>query len=240
MAASAPPAVAAAAAAAEDATTTADAPPPPPTQPSRTTYRTTLPYASCYCEENAYLLIKRLLLEQQQQHSESLFAVFISNPSRRTPIWRQRAAGQHKGGVCLWDYHVFVVSRRGQGTDVLWVYDHDTTIEPFPAPFELYCAEALRPYPPSDAVPPRCYRVVGARELLATFASDRSHMRTEDGGWSAPPPPWPLIAPENGGESNTNMLPAFLDMRRQDAAPGHLLLSDQAFFDFFAGGEGVG
>ena len=57
-------------------------------------------YTSCYCEENAYLLIKRLVQQQQQQQQQQhhhhqqqkqqhyhqqqdsqLFAIFISNAS---------------------------------------------------------------------------------------------------------------------------------------------------------------
>lgn len=61
-------------------------------------------YTSCYCEENVYVLLKRL--EQQQGHSSSnLFALFISNSQEMVPFWHQRASS-HPDGFVIWDYHV--------------------------------------------------------------------------------------------------------------------------------------
>jgi hypothetical protein len=37
------------------------------------------------------------------------------------------------------------------------------------------------------------FRVVDAEAFVASFASDRSHMRRRDGGFREPPPPWPPI-----------------------------------------------
>ena len=36
------------------------------------------------------------------------------------------------------------------------------------------------------------FRVIEAQRFLETFASDRSHMRSEE-GWQRPPPEWPCI-----------------------------------------------
>jgi hypothetical protein len=37
---------------------------------------------------------------------------------------------------------------------------------------------------------------MGSEQYLEYFASDRSHMRTTDGGWLAPPPEYPCIRPK--------------------------------------------
>jgi len=72
--------------------------------------RSSFAYTSCYCEENAYLLIKRLV-EEEEEGAEA-WAVFVSNRERVVPIWRQRAARRDPGGApVLWDYHVFAVAR---------------------------------------------------------------------------------------------------------------------------------
>lgn len=38
--------------------------------------------------------------------------------------------------------------------------------------------------------------------LRQRFSSDRSHMRTADGTWAAPPPPWPTITSDQGDPNN--------------------------------------
>ncbi len=43
-------------------------------------------------------------------------------------------------------------------------------------------------------LPNRKFRVIPAEVFLATFASDRSHMKNEDGSWMQPPPSYPCIA----------------------------------------------
>jgi hypothetical protein len=60
------------------------------------------------------------------------------------------------------------------------------------------------------------FRVVDADALLARFGSDRSHMRTHDGRYLHPPPPWPPPAAPIG-ESN---LLRFIDMT--DDIAGHV------------------
>lgn len=161
------------------------------------------------------------------------------------PIGRQRTARAGSDGFVLWDYHVFAVRRGARagaamgGSSV--VYDVDTTLDPFPAPFEDYRREALQEVRvegfPEDHTR-RLYRVVPARETLARFASDRSHMRTPMGGWKMFPPTWPPIGGGLVDSANKNTLPAFLDMRRgvmgrSSDAPGRLL-DEAEFVDFFA------
>lgn len=233
-------AAAAAPAAEAEAAATPAAEAAPPVSPPTTLDRNAFPYAACYCEENTYLLIRRLA---EQHGSDGLYAVFVSNPERRTPIWRQRAASAAAGpgGCCVcWDYHSWAVRTRRSGEEGgSLVYDLDTTLEPFPVPFAVYRREALRPC----AGPARLYRIVPAREMLASFSSDRSHMRTADGGWTAAPPAWAPI--RGSGVDDSNTLPAFLDMRRRrreeeeeeeagDAGGPGRLLDEREFFEFFS------
>ena len=42
----------------------------------------------------------------------------------------------------------------------------------------------------------RKFRVIPGAEFLKTFASDRSHMLTQDGRWMSPPPVYPPIKTE--------------------------------------------
>ena len=109
--------------------------------------------------------------------------------------------------VVVWDYHVILVYI---GDDSTTVYDLDTTL-PFPANFNEYCEATFG----SDAQLKECYhrklRVVPAQRYLATFASDRRHMRkpaSEGGEWLQTPPPWPCIK-TNAAIHN---LDSFIDM----------------------------
>ena len=37
------------------------------------------------------------------------------------------------------------------------------------------------------------FRLIAVSEYREHFSSDRSHMRTDEGGWRHPPPPWPAL-----------------------------------------------
>lgn len=60
------------------------------------------------------------------------------------------------------------------------------------------------------------FRVVPANEYLRWFASDRSHMRREDGGggWSSPPPNWEVIVGEKAKQMGigNNLMQSYVDM----------------------------
>lgn len=68
--------------------------------------------------------------------------------------------------------------------------------------------------------PCRFYRVVPATVYLRYFASDRSHMRREDGSWIAPPPSQPPLSsplsPSLGLPAAVHNLPLYLDLRADD------------------------
>ncbi|KAH8611736.1 putative N terminal glutamine amidase [Trypanosoma vivax] len=170
--------------------------------------REVVPYASYYCEENAYKLIE-ILSKDHLLLEESVFAVFISNKLKATPLWMQRlCVGDDP---VLWDYHVIVLVIGAVGGDSdrskrrALVFDSDTVL-PYPCDALEYVEKSLRPWKslPSDYEP--LLRVVPARDYIAYFSSDRSHMSTA----TALPPSWPPI---NGYRAPNRMqLPLYWDM----------------------------
>jgi len=150
-------------------------------------------HTPCYCEENAYKLCQQMI---RRIPGVALHVVFISNAARKVPIWRQRA-GRNEGMYVCWDYHVIVVEKRGSET---LVWDQDSVL-PFPCSFQQYQREALQGGHAELALPEayqRMYRVIGSEQYLKHFASDRSHMRTQDGGWEAAPPAYPCVTTKGG------------------------------------------
>jgi hypothetical protein len=107
-------------------------------------------------------------------------------------MWKQRA-----GDPIVWDYHV-----------VLWcggmIYDLDSRLGS-PVPLERWI-EGTFPIPVPPFFAP-AFRVVEADRFLEVFASDRSHMRSQD-GWQRPPPEWPPIG------SGMNLM-RFVDMEHE-------------------------
>ena len=87
----------------------------------------------------------------------------------------------------LWDYHVVLAVFEGAGA-VVW--DLDCALGA-PLPAERWLDASLPAGMPAE-VRPR-FRVLDAREYVRVLSSDRSHMRTTDGGWLAPAPPWAPI-----------------------------------------------
>ncbi|KIY95534.1 WDYHV motif containing 1 [Monoraphidium neglectum] len=179
-------------------------------QPDATTLeRTACVYTSCYCEENALLLSRRLVDSGVVPAPECLYVLFVTNRLRQTPLWCQRAASD-EDGLVVWDYHVFVIEAAHGRLRRARVWDLDTRL-PFPCSLDDYTHAALRP------VRAPVYRVVPAADLWRHFASDRSHMRLPEGGWSAAPPPYPCLGPQDGVRAVT--LQQYLDVR--EAYEGH-------------------
>jgi hypothetical protein len=92
--------------------------------------------------------------------------------------------------LSLQDYHAIMLYAEPGGKCV--VYDLDSEL-PFPTFFHKYVTETFRT---DEVLKPeyhRFFRVVPAEQFLLTFASDRSHMRKEDGSWLKPPPNYPPI-----------------------------------------------
>jgi protein N-terminal glutamine amidohydrolase len=173
----------------------------------------TFRYQACYCEENIWHLCQEPQFQLRQPS-----AVFISNDRRATPVWHQQAAPD--GEPVIWDYHVVLLAR---GAPSWEVWDLDTTLG-MPVPAKVYAEQALAVGRLPDLWAQRL-RVVAAERFVATFGSNRSHMRTPEGQWSAPPPPWGLIG------AGTNNLLDFVDM---DSDAAGEVLSAAQFRDRYA------
>lgn len=182
-------------------------------------------YTACYCEENVYKLCQTL--QQQGQPSSNLYAVFISNPAKKVPLWRQQASSR-PDGLVIWDYHVILLEQAAGGRSTL-VWDLDTTL-PFGCSFLAYVFDTLlaRELPPDMQ---RLYRVVPSDQFFKYFASDRSHMMTADGRWSAPPPAYPCIVADDGA---TDRISDYWDMQ-DNVVSEHLgeVMPEQSFLERF-------
>lgn len=139
-----------------------------------------LPYQSCFCEENIWWLCHKPELATLEQ-----LVLVISNQSRRIGMAFQQQGGAH--GICVWDYHVVLLVRDHDW----WVYDFDSSL-PFPVPAKRYLALSFprsleQLYQPS-------FRLVRGDVYRSCFTSDRSHMRDQNGNWRSAPPDWePII-----------------------------------------------
>lgn len=138
-------------------------------------------YAACYCEENIWHAVTAAPLDG---------VMFISNATQTVACFAQRAA-RAPSQPAIWDYHVIGIIR---DSDVIKILDLDTTLVPFghTHPWPDYYAATLAPVPPRSPFAARL-AVYDATTYRQNFASDRRHMRTADGKWMAPPPPWSTI-----------------------------------------------
>ena len=141
-------------------------------------------YAPFYCEENV------LRLAAARDRSTD-WVVLLSNATRRIALAGQRR-GRDGDGIVVWDYHVILVDRRGEGdASSTKVIDQDSLLDQ-PVPVCRYVATTF-PWPLYHTHPeyaPR-FSLVTAPDYRRRFSSDRSHMRRPDGTWHSPPPHWP-------------------------------------------------
>ncbi len=124
---------------------------------------------------------------------------FVSNPSGGFVIWHQQASPR-AGAPIRWDYHVILLV--GEPWEI---WDLDTTLG-CPLPAGEYLRRSFRSHVPAQVAP--FFRLVPAEEFVEIFASDRAHMRRDDGRYLRPPPPWPPILKEG----STPNLDAFIDL----------------------------
>ncbi|KAI5067228.1 hypothetical protein GOP47_0017756 [Adiantum capillus-veneris] len=202
-----------------------------------------LSYTACYCEENVYMLCKKLAQSGIAACDASdLLVVFISNTNKQIPIWCQKAGSSTEGGLVIWDYHVILIQSKNGAEAIVW--DLDATLQ-FPETFSHYVTMAFRP---SFSLSPdfqRLYRVVAGGPFLKYFASDRRHMKTAEGLWKRPPPPYDCICADDGVVHN---LEDYLDMskvivERKGTSYEELIclerfgavLNEGSLQDFFAG-----
>ncbi|RIB24802.1 N-terminal glutamine amidase-domain-containing protein [Gigaspora rosea] len=190
--------------------------------------KSSLIYTAFYCEENVYHLCKTIseILDKNNDHYE-VYACFISNKTRSVPIKRQQAAKSPDGFV-IWDYHVILLLKENDETlnkKRSWIYDFDTTLS-FPCDFETYARESL----PLVDLPEyhRKYRIVSSETFLRMFASDRSHMSSNNGTTISPPNYPPIFT----AETKMN-LPSFISMTENlDSVEFGKVLNEKEFFKF--------
>ena len=154
-------------------------------------------YTSCYCEENVWMLCNKVKQYDLNLLSSSS-VLFISNPQKSVPIWKQRSQISDVDPV-IWDYHVVMLSfcpNVDEDKENYYIYDLDSTL-PFPSLLSVYIKNALKS--DSDLIEKyhRFLKVIPAKDYLNHFASDRSHMKLADGQWLATPPSYPCISTEN-------------------------------------------
>ncbi|XP_027771935.1 protein N-terminal glutamine amidohydrolase isoform X2 [Solanum pennellii] len=148
-----------------------------------------------YCEENIYLLCKKLCDDGLADPDGSdLFVIFISNEKKQIPLWHQKAS-QRAEGVILWDYHVICVQKKRNENSSSLVWDLDSSL-PFPSSLGTYVADSIRPSIQIFSEFKRFFRVVHAPIFLRHFASDRRHMKDSAGNWTADPPSYEAIVAE--------------------------------------------
>ncbi|XP_024980722.1 protein N-terminal glutamine amidohydrolase isoform X2 [Cynara cardunculus var. scolymus] len=145
-----------------------------------------------YCEENVYLLCKKLCADGVADVSD-LFVVFISNENKHIPLWHQKAS-HRADGIIIWDYHVICIQRRKEGKAVDLVWDLDSSL-PFPSTLPSYVSESIRP----------------SFELFSEF--QRRHMKDSEGNWTSPPPEYQVLVAEDGTVHNLN---EYINMSTKD------------------------
>ncbi|KAI3507551.1 hypothetical protein L1887_22538 [Cichorium endivia] len=163
-----------------------------------------------YCEENVYLLCKKLCADGVADASD-LFVVFISNENKHVPLWHQKAS-HRADGIILWDYHVICIQRKKEGKSVDLVWDLDSSL-PFPSTLPSYVSESIRPSFELFSEFQRVFRIVHAPLFLRYFASDRRHMKDSQGSWMANPPEHEVIVAQDGSVHNLNQ---YIDMSTKD------------------------
>ncbi len=165
-------------------------------------------YHPFYCEENVWWLCQEPRFVDLQR-----YAVFITNAARCCAIAQQRAAPADT--VVAWDYHV-VMLLEAERTEI---WDLDCRLGA-PLGLEEYLQRSFLPLQRHYSHLAPQFRLVPAAELLATFTTDRRHMRNADDSWQHPPPEWP--APTVEGQSHNLM--RFIDLR--DDIAGEVLELD--------------
>ncbi|KAH9283057.1 Protein N-terminal glutamine amidohydrolase [Echinococcus granulosus] len=180
-------------------------------------------YTSHYCEENVYKLVETIKLRDSPAE---VYAIFISNRSKKVPLFFQKS-GHPPEGLLVWFDRTF------------WVYDLDTTLE-FPCEVTRYWSKAIRPNSVFGQDFERYFRVVDGSMYLRHFASNRSHMHNVD-GWLAPPPTYGAISTPEA----THNLPRYIDFplptecldscvdEQLKLLPFGLVLTENAFYSFF-------
>lgn len=164
-------------------------------------------YAAFYCEENIWHLAHDGIIQG---------VAFISNPRQQVACFAQGRSVT--GEVMVWDYHVIGFGRDATAEQLL-VWDFDSTL-PCPCAAPSYLAATFPTLPAKFKHVAPWFRICSAAQFVATFASDRRHMRKPDGSWQKDPPPWPCIQPPGQPE---HTLGDFVDVTGNTDTPGLIL-----------------
>ena len=141
-----------------------------------------IPYQPFWCEENIWQLARHPAPGPGER-----LVIVVTGVEAEVACWHQRA-GRSRQPLC-WDYHVVL----GVRTNGWSIWDLDTRLG-YPVPARSWldatfpCPEQVNP-----AFQPR-FAVYPAAQWIDGFGSDRSHMRTAEGGWQHEPPAWPPIS----------------------------------------------
>lgn len=174
--------------------------------------REDVPYTSHFCEENVYKLIELLYdqydIDEKSKDGTQIYAVVISNSTKRTLVWMQRLNENDLEEPVVWDYHVIVLITSSD-RNKCFVFDYDSVL-PYPCSSSEYILKAFRPQLALRSEYMQLFRVIPGKEYLEKFSSDRSHMEKS----SMPQPAWPLIC---GSSARSAMeLPSLWEMRNED------------------------
>ncbi|GFR81341.1 protein N-terminal glutamine amidohydrolase [Elysia marginata] len=179
-------------------------------------------YTACYCEENVWKLAAFVKENCSLGELSKCYCVFISNKSKKIPLWQQKAS-RDSDGLVVWDYHVIFVYQEGLKS---LVFDLDTKLS-FPCTMREYATACIGDEKTLKQQYKRMFRVIPVAEFLSTFASDRSHMINEKGEWLSPPPKYPPISCSD----STNNIEEFISMS-EDFKHGKVLHLS-AFLEMF-------
>jgi hypothetical protein len=167
----------------------------------------TRPWASHFCEENAWWVAAAPDLITLRTT-----VVMITNPRRSVAMWQQRAAVTDP---IVWDYHVVVVLEPGEAGSGALVIDADCR-----AGAVLSIDEWLAASFPVEVSPDYApqFRLISGLHYLEHFVSDRSHMLDADGKPLQPFPPWAALGV---GDGKANTLFPWLDLTQP--SPGDVV-----------------
>ncbi|MFT5116210.1 MAG: hypothetical protein ACI8P9_005576 [Parasphingorhabdus sp.] len=166
-------------------------------------------YTPLYCEENIWHLAS-----DDRFRGLDTKVVLITGPGSHRKLWFQRCS-EHAALPVHWDYHVVLLV----WDDIWQIWDLDTTLE-LPVNASTYFRKTFRGPDESFDNTSVLFRTIDAKEYIAKFSSDRSHMRLPSGDWTAPPPSWSPIV-----KSEISNLVEWLDIGSD--RPGKLLTLEQ-------------
>ncbi len=136
-------------------------------------------YQPFYCEENIWWLCAEpppgVRIEQ---------VVFVAGLHGVCPIAEQHAGGVD--GLVWWDYHCIGLDQERR------IWDLDSRL-PLPVAASIWLERSFPRAAELQAPLQPLFRLVPGTHYLQDFRSDRRHMRTADGRWQQPPPPWAYI-----------------------------------------------